>query len=250
MSCRILVAGATGVIGRRLVPLLVEAGHHVVGMGRRAPGNGGFRGAEFVAADVFDAASVARVVSGARPDVIIHQLTDLAGFGDPAAYADAIKRNARIRAEGTRNLVSAARAANVPRIVAQSIAWVYAPGPIPHDEEDSLDLDASELRLTTIRGVAALEDAVLRTPGIAGTVLRYGQLYGPGTGKDTPNGSAPLHVDAAAFAALLAVQHRAEGIFNVAERGGDVTTDKAESVLHWSADMRIEQSGVNVDRSR
>src|SRR6185312_11930968 len=177
----------------------------------------GFRGAEFVAADVFDAASVARVVSGARPDVIIHQLTDLAGFGDPAAYADAIKRNARIRAEGTRNLVSAARAANVPRIVAQSIAWVYAPGPIPHAEEDSLDLEASELRLTTIRGVAALEDAVLRTPGIVGTVL--------------------LHVDAAAFAALLAVQHRAEGIFNVAERGGDVTTDKAESVLHWSADM-------------
>jgi hypothetical protein len=84
---------------------------------------------------------------------------------------------------------------------------------------------------------------VLRSPPIVGTVLRYGQLYGPGTGKSAPEGSAPLHVDAAAFAALLAVEHGATGVFNIAERGGEVATDKAVSVLQWNADMRLAQRG-------
>lgn len=239
MSRRIFLAGATGVIGRRLVPLLLQAGHQVVGMARSAPKFEWFRGAEFVAADVFDADVVARVVSAARPDVIIHQLTDLSGITDPASMSEARQRNARIRAEGTRHLVRAAHAANVPRFIAQSIAWVYAPGPTPHTEEDPLDRAADSPQATTVRGVVALEDAVLHSPPIAGTVLRYGQLYGPGTAKHTPDGSAPLHVDAAAFAALLALEHDATGIFNIAEAGGEVATEKALSVLHWSADMRL-----------
>jgi nucleoside-diphosphate-sugar epimerase len=239
MSCRIFLAGATGVIGRRLVPLLLEAGHSVVGMARSAPKFGWFDGAELVAVDVFDADSVARAVCAAKPDVIIHQLTDLSGITDPASRGVARQRNARIRTEGTRNLVRAAQAANVSRVIAQSIAWVYAPGRTPHIETDPLDMAPDSPQAITTRGVVALEHAVLHSPPVAGTVLRYGQLYGPGTGSDKPDGSAPLHVDAAAFAALLAVEQGAAGIFNIAEPGGEVAIDKAVSVLRWSADMRL-----------
>jgi len=244
MKYSIFLAGATGVIGRRLVPLLLDAGHHVVCMSRSAQSSERFRGAEFVVANVFDVDSVARAVAAAKPDVIVHQLTDLSGLHDPASYGDAIKRNARIRAEGTRHLISAAQAANVPRVIAQSIAWAYAPGPTPHKEEDPLDVSADEPRATTIRGVIALEDAVLHSPPIAGTILRYGQLYGPGTGKNAPDGSAPVHVDAAAFAALLALEPGATGIFNIAERGGVVTTERATSTLHWNADLRLRQESA------
>jgi nucleoside-diphosphate-sugar epimerase len=241
MSKRILVAGATGVIGRRLLPLLQGAGHHVVaitrsGQKRLDPRHGA---AEMVTADVFDADAVLRIMASVRPDVVVHQLTDLSGLADPATAADAIRRNARIRIEGTRNLVKAALAADVRRMVAQSIAWAYAPGPLPHAEEDALDSGAGEPRSITIGGVSALEQAVLHSPPIKGTILRYGQLYGPGTSRDQPTGSAPLHVDAAAYAALLAVERDAPGIFNIAEPGPEVLTDKARSRLGWRADMRL-----------
>jgi len=239
MGQRILLAGATGVIGRRLMPLLRDAGHHVVGMTRSELKAREFRGAEMVAADVFDAAAVARIVASVRPDVVIHQLTDLSGLADPATASDAIGRNARIRIEGTRNLVDAALAADVPHMVAQSIAWAYAPGTLPHAEDDALDIHADEPRSITVRGVAALEAAVLNSPPMKGTVLRYGQLYGPGTSRDGPTGSAPLHVDAAAHAALLAVAHGEAGIFNIAEPNAQVLTDKAISKLGWRDDMRL-----------
>src|SRR5689334_18599463 len=138
MGQRILLAGATGVIGRRLIPLLRDAGHHVVGMTRSASKAREFHGAEMVLADVFDAAALARVVASVRPDVVIHQLTDLSGLADPATASDAIRRNAQIRIAGTRNLVDAALAANVPHMVAQSIAWAYAPSTLPHAEDDAL----------------------------------------------------------------------------------------------------------------
>ena len=240
MSHVIFVAGATGVIGRRLLPLLRNAGHRVVGMTRSDKRTPDLRelGAETVVADVFDADVLARLLASIRPDVVVHQLTDLSGLRDPAATADAIRRNARIRSEGTRNLVAAALAANVRHIIAQSIAWAYGDGPLPHSESDPLDIDAGEPRATTVRGVAALEDSVLRSPPMKGTVLRYGQLYGPGTGKDEATGSAPLHVDAAAYAALLAFERGETGIFNIAERNSDVTTEKARSKLAWRDDMR------------
>ena len=97
------------------------------------------------------------------------------------------EKNSRLRVEGTRNLMAAAKAADVRRVVAQSIAFVYAPGPKPYREGDPLD--SSEAQRMTIAGVTALEDAVLNTPGIDGVVLRYGRLYGPGTWFDKP-GSA------------------------------------------------------------
>ena len=240
MGQRILLAGATGVIGRRLMPLLREAGHHVVGMTRsQSKAQEPFNGAEMIAADVFDAAAVAHVLASIRPDVVIHQLTDLSGLADPATAADAIRRNARIRREGTRNLVDAALAADVGHMVAQSIAWAYAPKALPHAEEDALDIHADKPRSLTVAGVAALEAAVLDAPPMKGTVLRYGQLYGPGTGRDRPSGSAPLHVDAAAYAALLAVARGEAGIFNIAEPNAQVLTEKATSKLGWRDDMRL-----------
>ncbi len=237
---RIFLAGATSVVGRRLTPLLTRAGHAVAGTTRSADKAAALRAQNVdpIVVDVFDADALARVVAAHRPDVVIHQLTDLPKDLDPRLMTAAIGRNARIRDEGTRNLVAAALAAGVPRIVAQSIAWAYAPGPEPHGEGDPLDADAQGDRRTTVRGVIALEAAVLSTPGIEGVVLRYGQLYGPGAHSPVPSKASPLHVDAAAHAALLAID-RGRGTYNIAQSNAHVATDKARVELGWSADFRL-----------
>jgi nucleoside-diphosphate-sugar epimerase len=243
MSKRIFLAGASGVIGRRLVPLLLKAGYQVTGMTRSAQSAEKLEasGAMALVADVFDREAVTAAVAAARPDIVVHQLTDLSLLvGDPKNAATAIVRNARIRAEGTRNLVDAALAAGADRLIAQSIAWAYAPGRTPHGEDDPLDRDASLPRSTTVNGVIALEDAVLRTLGIKGTILRYGQLYGPGAANRRPTGDSPVHVDAAAHAALLAVLGNATGIFNIAEPNGAVATGKAETELGWEHAYRLD----------
>jgi nucleoside-diphosphate-sugar epimerase len=152
---------------------------------------------------------------------------------------EAIARNARIRDEGTRNLVQAAIAAGVPRMVAQSIAWAYAPGREPHVESAPLDTAADGSRGMTARGVSALEDRVLKSPPLAGIILRYGQIHGPGTGADAPRGPICLHVDAAAYAALLALDKGAPGAFNIAEPNAHVASDKARVELGWSPDVRL-----------
>ncbi|MBZ9708993.1 NAD(P)H-binding protein [Mesorhizobium sp. ESP7-2] len=240
MAYRIFLAGASGAIGRRLVPQLLAAGHQVTGTTRNADKAVRLEalGVEPVVVDVFDAAALSRAMLAARPDFVIHQLTDLPAGLDPSRMADAVVRNARIRDEGTRNLVAAAAAAGVRRMVAQSIAWAYAPGPEPHAEADPLDGGASDNRGISVGGVIALETAVLDAP-FAGIVLRYGQLYGPGTGANTAAGASPLHVDAAAHAALLALDNGAPGIFNVAEPNGAVSTRKAAEELGWRADFRL-----------
>ncbi|MEV4939334.1 NAD-dependent epimerase/dehydratase family protein [Streptomyces zaomyceticus] len=161
MGMRVLVAGATGAVGRRLVPRLEAAGHEVVGISRRGPRP----------VDVLDAGAVRRAVAEAAPDAVVHQLTDL-GAADGAA-------NNRMRVEGTGNLVDAARAAGVGRIVAQSISWAYAPGDGPADESVPLDSTEEVPRSRIVAGVRALESAVAELP--EAVVLRYGVLYGPGT---------------------------------------------------------------------
>jgi nucleoside-diphosphate-sugar epimerase len=155
--------------------------------------------------------------------------------------AEALVSNARLRDEGTRNLVSAAVHAGARRLVAQSIAFVYAPGPLPHDEDDPLDVDADDANGVTARGVASLERQVLEAP-VAGVVLRYGALYGPGTGFDAPWGPGSVHVDAAAKAAELAVTRDVTGIYNIAEEDGAVSSEKARRLLGWDAAWRA--SGV------
>lgn len=240
MPRRVFVAGATGVIGRPLVSLLVAAGFAVSGTTRRAERAAGLRaaGAEPVIVDAFDATALAAAVAAARPEVVIHQLTDLPQKLDPALMPDAIGRNARLRIEGTRNLVAAALAAGARRLIAQSIAFAYAPGGEPHDEDDPLDLGAAGARAVTVEGVAALERMVLGMPGLEGVVLRYGRLYGPGTGSDTPRPPPFVRVDAAAEAADLAMDRGGGSIYNIAEPGPEVSSEKAGRELGWRADFR------------
>ncbi|TSE00207.1 NAD(P)-dependent oxidoreductase [Mesorhizobium intechi] len=240
MGHRIFLAGASGAIGQRLIPQLLAAGHQVTGTTRNADKAATLRalGAEPVVVDVFDAETLLLAMLAAKPDIVVHQLTDLPPGLDPSRMGEAVVRNARIRDEGTRNLVAAAVASGVRRMVAQSIAWAYAPGPEPHGEADPLDGGASGTRGISVSGVIALERAVLDAP-FAGVVLRYGQLYGPGTGTHAAAGASPLHVDAAAHAALLALDKGAPGIFNVAEPNQAVSTQKAVEELGWRADFRL-----------
>jgi len=224
-----------------MVLILRDAGHTVVGTTRSAGKAETLRslGVEPVLVDVFDAELLLRAMEAAQPDVVIHQLTDLPKKLDPNRMGAAIVRNARIREEGTQNLVAAANTLRVRRLVAQSIGWAYAPGPEPHSESDPLDAGAQGDRGTTVRGVIALEDCVLKSPPLAGLVLRYGRLYGPGTHADKPANSAPVHVDAAAYAAVLAMDRGQPGTYNIAQPNAYMTTHKARAELGWDPDFRI-----------
>ena len=241
MATRVFLAGASGAIGKRLVPLLRQAGYRVTGMTRDADKADLLRdlGAEPVIVDVYDAPALATQFRAFAPAIVIHQLTALPPGLDPRRMEQAVVANARIRDEGTRNLIAAALAAGSGRIVAQSLAGAYAEGPTPHHEDDPLDATTEGSRGISMRGVAALEQQVLQTPGMSGTVLRYGHLYGPGTGFDTAHNFAPLHVDDAAHAALLTVQRDALGVFNVAEPNDYVSSEKAERVLGWRPGFRL-----------
>ena len=233
MSYRIFLAGASGAIGSRLTPLLHRAGHFVCGSTRSKAKADALRalGADPVVVDVFDATALSRAVASARPDIVIHQLTDLPKDLDPREMAAAIIRTARIRDEGTRNLVRAAIAAGARRLVAQSIAWAYAPGAEPHAENGPARCRRHGDGAINVQGLIALENLTLNSPPLEGVVLRYGQLYGPGTASDRPSNHAPVHVDAAAYAALLAIDHGDPGIYNIAQSNSHVATEKARAEL-------------------
>jgi nucleoside-diphosphate-sugar epimerase len=243
LSRTIFVAGASGAIGRRLVPLLVAGGWRVVGMTRSTTKSVLLSdlGASPVVADVYDALTVRSVIADARAEIVVHQLTDLPPGLDASRMEEATRRNARIRDEGTRNLIAAAVAAGVRRLVAQSIAFVYADGTQPHSEYDKLATDAEGRIGVSARGVASLERQVLEAP-LEGLVLRYGRLYGPGTGTDVPSGKARLHVDAAAKAAALAVARGEPGVYNITEDDGAVSSEKAKHQLGWTADWRWNEN--------
>lgn len=173
---RIFLAGASGVIGVRLVPLLVDAGHVVAGMTRSPEKAELVRelGAEPVVCDVFDADSLTAAVIAFGPELVMHQLTDLPDERERIGeYRD---RNNRMRIEGTRNLIAAARAAGAPRFIAQSIAWRPPAGGEAVEEHERMVLDAG------------------------GVVLEYGTLYGPGTFSGEGELPPPprIHVDEAA----------------------------------------------------
>lgn len=244
MTIKVFVAGASGVIGRSLIPLLRDAGHSVTGTSRRAEGKAILEamGVAAVVVDVFDAATLNEALETASPDVLIHQLTDLSGGIDPAAPQEGMRRNARLRREGTANLVAAAMANGVRRVIVQSIGWAYAPKATPFDETDPLDVAATGQRaITVLEGIVPMERAVLDQPSFDGIALRYGQLYGPGTWSAVPNGAAPLHVEAAAYAAFLAVDHGRPGAYNVADAGGALAIDKALVELGWRPDFRLRE---------
>lgn len=213
MTVNILVAGASGVVGRLLVPMLVQEGHRVTGLIRNPAHAAALEkaGASYVQADAYDREALFEALARVSPDAVMHQLTAL----QTVNMAD----NARIREEGTRNLVDASLAAGVRRMIAQSVSWAYAPGEGPATEECPLDLEASAPRLVTVQGVHALETAAAELP--EHVILRYGLLYGAGTWY-APNGlmaeqarrgalaatdgvSSFVHAEDAAAAAVLAL---------------------------------------------
>lgn len=170
---KILLAGATGAIGRLLLPLLIEAGHEVVGTTRSADKFEQITalGGRPVVMNALDRDSVFAAMQQAQPDVVIHQLTDLSSRD--------FAGNAHLRVVGTRHLVDAALAVGAQRMISQSLSWTYVAGDAPAHEDEPLDLDAPEPRGGTVAACVSLEQATAELP--VGVVLRYGMFYGPGT---------------------------------------------------------------------
>lgn len=235
---RIFLAGAAGVIGRNLIPLLVRDGHTITGTTRSGAKSGQIKslGAKPAILDVFDDIAVMETVTAARPEVVIHQITDLPQEADAEKLAASRDANARLRIEGTRNLMAAAKAAGVKRVIAQSVAFVYAPGKKPHDEADPLDADKNARR--TVEGIVALEEAVTKTRGVEGIILRYGRFYGPGTWAVKPTGKGFVHVEAAAQAAALAVTRGKPGVYNIAEDDGELNIARARKAFGFDPKFR------------
>jgi nucleoside-diphosphate-sugar epimerase len=235
---RVFVAGATGVIGRTLVPMLKAAGHEVVGMTRSEDRAESLRaqGAEAAVCDAFDAAAVERAVAAARPDVVVNELTDIPKAIDPRKMAEQFETNDRLRLEGTRNLVRAAEAAGARRLVSQSIAFAYAPGDGLRTEDDRLFEDAPQPWARSVGAVRALEDQTLGSAQVEGVVLRYGYFYGPGSSYASDGSTAAMvrkrafplvggggavysfvHTDDAAAATVVALAGGAPGVYNVVD---------------------------------
>lgn len=222
---KILIAGGSGVIGSRLIAPLVSAGHDVVAATRR-PENIRFvedRGARGVVVDVYDAPHIAAVVQDAAPELIMHQLTDLSDFD--------LEANARLRRAGTANLVAAAHAAGVGRMIAQSISWAYVPGDTLADET---------VPLVQNTAVAVMEERVRGMP--RSTVLRYGRFYGPGTWyaegarianaatagllPATPAIASFVHIDDAVAATVQSIDWP-DGAYNIVDDDPAPATDWA-----------------------
>ncbi len=186
-TLRIFLAGATGALGRRLVPQLIERGHHVTGTTRSDPDRVRALGAEPAVVDPLDAAAVRAAVVAAEPDVVVHQLTALSGIGLTRNFDKTFAMTNRLRTEGTDHLIAAARAAGARRLVWQSYAgWTYAPcGGRLKTEDDALDPEPPADARESLAAIRHLEAAVTGAEGMEGIVLRYGGFYGPGTSLDT-----------------------------------------------------------------
>lgn len=245
---KVFVAGATGVLGRELVPQLVARGHEVVGMTRTASKQDGLRalGARPVVADALDPDAVAQAVASAEPEVIVHQLTALSG---PMSVRDArrpdrsfaVTMTNRLRTEATDHLLAAGRAVGARRFVAQSIAafrFARTGGPV-QTEADPFDPNDPPAALRTgLAAIRHLEEAVTGAHWLEGVVLRYGGFYGPGTGISlAPDAmmAAPIrkrwfpivgdgggvwshvHIEDAAAATVAAVERGQPGIYNVVD---------------------------------
>ena len=236
---RVFVAGATGAIGRQLVPRLVEAGHEVHGMTRSGSKQAMLRelGAVPVVADALDPDQVAEAVGEARPDVIVHQLTAIPALLDLRHFDRDFALTSRLRTDGTDHLLSAGQAVGVRRFVAQSHILSYARvgGPVK-SEEDPFDRSPAREMRETLAAIRHLEDAVLGARWTEGIVLRYGHFYGPGTSLapgaeqtelvrkrkfplvgDGGGVWSFIHVADAAEAAVAAVERGNRGAYNVVD---------------------------------
>ena len=246
---RIFVAGATGAVGRVLVPALVAAGHTVTGMTRSPEKAGAIRraGAEPVVADGLNGRAVRAAVISARPDVIIDQMTDLATVTDLRHFDRAFANTNRLRTEGTDNLLAAAHEAEVKRFIAQSFCgWTFGrEGDAVKTEADALDPEPPRELARTLDALRYLEQIVTKSIHLDGIVLRYGSFYGPDTGMfsramidEVRHRRVPLignaagwwsfvHVDDAASAAIAAIEHGKPGqIYNIVD-------DEPAQVSEW-----------------
>src|ERR671913_1360704 len=182
---RIFLAGATGVVGKQLIPLLREAAHVVIGT-TRSPEKAEHLSAQGVQPEILDALdrdAIVRAVTGARPDAIVHQLTAIPPNLNLRRFDREFALTNRLRTEGTDNLLAAARAAGVRRVVAQSFAgWTYErAGGSVKTEDDPLDPETPRALRRTLDAIRYLEAALQAAQGIEAIALRYGWFYGPGT---------------------------------------------------------------------
>ena len=247
---KIFVAGATGAVGRPLVPGLIAAGHDVVGTTRSAAKADQIRaaGGEPAVVDVLDRDGVMAAVADARPDVIVHQATALSSMGTNMRRFDTyFAQTNRLRTEGTDNLLAAAKAVGVRRFIAQSYAgWpnIREGGPVK-TEEDPLDPTPPAAVREGMAAIRHVEETVPAADGIEGLVLRYGGFYGPGTslwsggvhteairkrkfpivGAGTGVWSF-IHVDDAASATVAAVERGTPGLYNIVD-------DEPAPVSEW-----------------
>ncbi|MFN8111794.1 MAG: NAD(P)-dependent oxidoreductase [Solirubrobacterales bacterium] len=228
---RVAVAGATGVLGRSVMPRLREAGHEVRGFARRPPAGAD----DLVALDLLDREAVVAFAAEWRPDAILHLATAIPARIDSRRAAEQFEPTNRLRTDGTRNLLAAADAAGGAWLVGQSIAFVNVPGEGLADEETPLRDDPGDVMTMAAAPVAELERLTL---GTGGTVLRFGQFYGPGTafardggmGAGAAAGKLPvvtrhgrssvfsmINVDDAADAIVAVLRTGARGVFNVVD---------------------------------
>jgi nucleoside-diphosphate-sugar epimerase len=241
---RVLVAGATGVIGRQLVPQLIAAGHQVSATTRSPEKTESLRaaGADPYVVDGLDGAAVGEVVARAKPDVIVHEMTAIPAELSFRKFREAFATTNMLRTAGVDHLLAAAQAAGVQRFIAQSFAGfpnMRTGGPVK-TEEDPLDPNPPAAMREGFAAAAYLERAVTSAP-LAGIALRYGGLYGPGAsdvvvrmvrGRRVPiigSGAGVwsfLHVADAAAATVAAVSHGAPGIYNVVD-------DEPATVAEW-----------------
>lgn len=246
---RVFVAGATGAIGARLVPLLVDSGHEVVGT-TRTPGKMeqiGAAGATPVLMDGHDPDAIRRAVTETQPEVVVHQMTALSGDFDMRRFARFFAETNRLRTHGTDHLIQAAVEAGAKRFIAQSFTgWPNEQrgGPVK-TEEDLLMANPTGKVRETVEAIRHLEAVTTGTPGIDGLVLRYGGFYGPGQAlgkggallESVAAGKMPMvgrgggiwsfvHVDDAAQATALAVERGAPGVYNI-------TDDEPSPVSEW-----------------
>jgi nucleoside-diphosphate-sugar epimerase len=239
---KVFVAGATGAIGKQLIPQLVSAGHDVVGMTRSEDKADLVRqlGAKPVVADALDADAVGEAIGGSEPEVVVHQLTAIPWSINPRKFDRDFALTNRLRTEGTDHLLAASKAAGTRRFVAQSFAgWPFARigGPIK-GEEDPLDADPPGVMRPVLDAIKYLEREVTRANGIEGIVLRYGGFYGPDTSISVSplgaqveavkkrrfpvvgNGAgimSLIHIADAASATVAAIERGAPGVYNVVD---------------------------------